>query len=80
MRAEVRRFLSPDADDLLSYVPQVADDLSLLFQVFVGPVGERGEESFDITVCTPKWLSRAALSGPVFGTHLLVVSHSISTK
>ncbi|MFG1906097.1 Imm8 family immunity protein [Kribbella sp. NPDC048928] len=40
----------------------------------VGPVDGPGEESFDLTVCTPSWLSRKIReSGPALGRHLVIV-------
>lgn len=39
-----------------------------------GPEGGRGEESFDILVCTPQWLASEVQSrGAMSGRHLLVV-------
>lgn len=44
-------------------------------RAMVGPEGEIGEESFDIKVCSPKWLEQeCARSGYVFGRHYLVVN------
>jgi len=38
-------------------------------------LGDQGEESFDLTVCDPAWLSgRADADGVVDGRHLLVMN------
>ncbi len=46
----------------------------MLIQVFAGPAGSEGEESFDIELVTTKRLaSRIAQKGPISGRHLLIV-------
>ena len=73
MRAAVRGFHSPDAD-LDSFVPQDPEDIGLLVQMVVGPAGKPGEESFDVVVCTPRWLDRCVgADGPLIGRHYLIV-------
>jgi hypothetical protein len=40
----------------------------------VGPSDGPGEESFDVMVCTPRWLSRIAHDqGPLIRRHYLIV-------
>jgi hypothetical protein len=40
----------------------------------MGPRDGPGEESFDVMVCTPSWLSRTLLSkGPLVGRHFLIL-------
>jgi hypothetical protein len=40
-----------------------------------GPANGPGEESFDVVVCTPRWLqSLTSEQGPVVGRHHLVVN------
>jgi hypothetical protein len=42
--------------------------------VYAVPADGPGEESYDLTVCTPQWLSRKVReSGPVLGRHLVIV-------
>ena len=42
--------------------------------MMVGPVGKPGEESFDVVVCTPRWLDRRVREGsPLIGRHHLVI-------
>lgn len=42
----------------------------------VGPMGGPGSESFDILVCTPKWLAQVCeKDGFVVGRHHLIVSN-----
>ncbi len=73
MRAAVRRFHSPDAD-LDTYVPDDPEDAGALVQIMAGPEGKPGEESFDVVVCTPRWLDRwVREDGPLIGRHHLVV-------
>lgn len=73
MRAAVKRFHSPDAD-LEAYVPDDAGDVGVLVQVMAGPAHSPGEESFDVVVCTPRWLRRLTEEhGPIVGRHHLVV-------
>ena len=73
MKATIRGFHSPDAD-LETYLPADASDDAIFIQMLVGPSGGDGEESFDLVVCTPKWLQRAARTdGPIVGRHFVVV-------
>lgn len=58
MRAALRRLHSPDIDDLASYRPERPDEFGFLLQMLVGPENGPGEESFDVVVCTPRWLEK----------------------
>lgn len=56
MRAVLRGFqLDPDPATL----PSDPAEFFRLAQLLVGPADGPGEESFDVTVCTPEWLSAA---------------------
>lgn len=73
MRAAIKRFHSPDVD-LENYQPDDPFDAGALVQMMVGPAEGIGEESFDVVVCTPRWLSALVRDeGPVVGRHHLVV-------
>jgi hypothetical protein len=74
MRAAVRRLHSPDVDDLREYVPGDPDVFGFLLQIMIGPEDGPGEESFDVYVCTPKWLMAKHGNGDIVeGTHMLIV-------
>jgi hypothetical protein len=73
MRATVHRFHSPDVD-LYTFSPGDPEDVGLLVQIMAGPAGGPGEESFDVVVCTPRWLARWTREhGPLMGLYHLVV-------
>jgi hypothetical protein len=74
MRAELRRLHSPDVEDLTTWTPQ-ASEFAILLQIMAGPEGAPGEESFDVTLCTPAWIaSRVATDKIMDGRHLLIVA------
>jgi len=56
MRAALRYLHSPDIPDLASFQPTEVDNFGFLLQILVGPQEGVGEESFDVMVCTPRWL------------------------
>lgn len=58
MIPELKRIHSPDIDDLVNYIPETPECFSILIQIMVGPRGEDWEESFDIDVCTPRWIDK----------------------
>jgi len=73
MRAALRRLHSPDVRDLNAWTPH-GHDFSILVQLLVGPDGDVGEESFDITLCTPGWLADQVYKyGILDARHHLVV-------
>ena len=74
MRARVKAFHSPDVQDLTAYQPQEKDNFCFLLQVMIGPADMEGEESFDIEVCTPKWLLNThGIEEVIIGRHRLIV-------
>ena len=73
MRAVLKRLdLEPDPSTL------GADpaEFSLLARMIVGPADTPGEESFDVTVCSPEWLTQACrrVGGIYNPRHHLVVN------
>src|SRR5262245_44942424 len=55
---ELKHILSPDIDDLESYFPEDPESFGFSLQLLIGPKDQVGEESFEVMVCTPQWLSR----------------------
>lgn len=70
MKPRLRRLHSPDVINLGTFVPSDSA-FAILVQILVGPSDEPGEESFDVVVCSPKWLEQQ--SGPIVGRHHLIV-------
>jgi hypothetical protein len=64
---------SSDVENLDEWKPS-GEAYSVVVRLLVGPLGGAGEESFDLTVCSPAWLSQQTELIPVFdGRHHLVV-------
>lgn len=78
MKAEIKRLHSPDIYDLSSYKPNRENDFGFLLQVIVGIKGIDSEESFDMIVCTPLWLTKQySKDDIVFGVdHLIVFEYN----
>lgn len=73
MRAELKSMHSPDID-LPTFWPESPDCFGFLLQAMIGPEGQDGAESFDIQVCTPKWLlGRHKPNDVLMGAHMLIV-------
>ena len=74
IKAEVKSIISPDIADFKSYYPEDDSCFAFLIQVIVGIMGQKGGDSFDIEVCTPKWLLlNNSSSDIIFGRHKLIV-------
>jgi hypothetical protein len=74
--AAIKRLYSPEVRDLAAYIPAEASNFGFLLQVIAGPAGEAGEESFDVMVCTPNWLSdKLGSDGTLLGRHHLLINH-----
>jgi len=75
VQAEIKRLHSPDVSNLVTYVPEDPGDFGFLLQIMAGPVGQNGEESFDVTVCTALWMgNHLGPEGILPGRHYLVVN------
>lgn len=73
MKAIIRSITSPDVD-VQTYRSANPEDDGLLLTLYIGPENGKGEESFDLMVCTPMWLRRkVTVEGPVIGRHHLIV-------
>lgn len=73
MKAVVRSVHGLDVD-VESYEPTNPGKDGVWIRFVVGPAGDQGEESFDVLVCTPRWLeSVIADDGPQIGRHHLIV-------
>jgi immunity protein 8 of polymorphic toxin system len=60
--------------DVENYLPGEDDNFGFVLRAMVGPLDGEGEESFDIVVCTPKWLAeKYGPSEVLLGLHKLIV-------
>ena len=75
MRAVIREMrLLGDYGPVDGYSSADPSNDGVWLRLMIGPADGPGEESFDILVCTPAWLSREVKShGPQIGRHHLVV-------
>ncbi|MEU4218077.1 Imm8 family immunity protein [Actinoplanes sp. NPDC026623] len=73
MRAVLK---SLDLDPDPSTLPADPSEFALLARMIVGPPDTPGEESFDVTVCSPEWLAKTCreVGGIYHARHHLVVS------
>jgi hypothetical protein len=73
MEAALKGLYSSDIDDLENYQPEEQDNFGFILRAHIGVMGT-GEDFFDITVCTPKWLAtRFDDSEVLLGLHKLIV-------
>jgi hypothetical protein len=74
MVPEIKSYSLIEGEALEAYKPRDSENFSLILRLIVGPRGQPGEESFDITVCTPtSMLDECAANGFVVGRHRLIV-------
>lgn len=75
VRACVKSLHSPDADDLVTWMPDDEAVFGFLLQAMIGPIDEEGAEAFDIIVCSPGWIARdMSDTGIRSGEHLLLMT------
>ena len=75
VRARLQLLHSPDVSDLATWVPDDETQFGFLLQAMIGPSDGEGAESFDILVCSPRWLERdMSRSGIRSGEHLLLMT------
>ena len=74
MKAELKRIHCPDIFDLEKFYPDQKNVFGILLQLMVSPDNSEGEESFDVMLCTPEWLTKTyKKSEMIFGRHYLIV-------
>ncbi len=74
MKPKIKQIHSPDIDDLVNFQPEILDNFAFLLQIIIGPENEEGEESFDIEVCTPKWLlTNYSSDNIILGLHKIII-------
>jgi hypothetical protein len=75
MRARLISLTTTERDgDSLSSVPPQAGPFAIGIRALVGPSDGSGEESFDLTVCSPDWLAAELVKGFRWGHGLLIVA------
>jgi hypothetical protein len=81
MLAALKRLHSPDVFDLESFYPADYECFGFLLQAMFGTEGDEGEDSFDMIVCTPKWLEQKLAERVIFSGrhHLIVKEYSFIT-
>lgn len=62
-------------DSLINYWPGEADNFGSWVRAMIGPEDQEGAESFDMLVCTPKWLqNELENNGPLLGRGTIIIS------
>ncbi|WP_315074031.1 Imm8 family immunity protein [uncultured Microbacterium sp.] len=80
MKAIIKGIYSSDLD-VETYLPVDPFDDGQWIRLLIGPDGGVGEESFDVLVCTTRWLAREIdCDGTQLVRHALVMERSESSN
>lgn len=72
-KSYIIEYHSPDID-VETFSPKDKGDFGFLLQVFIGTKKRKGEECFDIFICTPRWIERNYSKHTILlGLHTLIV-------
>lgn len=56
MKPIIKHLHSPDIENLKDFKQAEGSSFGFLLQIFIGPENSPGEETFDVTICSPEWL------------------------
>jgi hypothetical protein len=74
MIPKIKNIMSSDIDDLENYTPENLDNFEVSISLDIGAECEKGSEIFQVTFCTPKWLSTNCKESEIFiPRHTLIV-------
>lgn len=78
MIPEIKRLHSPDITNLKEYKQPENGEFCFLLQIIVTPKGVDGEESFDVIVCSLKWLDKRIDSFDIYNArhHLIIKNYN----
>jgi len=72
LQAELKTLFSPDIENLETWIPENSESFGFLLNLYVGVKGEKEQEYFSATVCTPQWyFNDKAEFEIIFGRHLI---------
>ncbi|WP_052351784.1 immunity 8 family protein [Deinococcus pimensis] len=76
LEAEIKELYSLDVPEALEqFRPDDPRDVGITVRMMVGTAGDDAADSFDVLVCTPRWLEREMVNGShLWGDGLLLVS------
>jgi hypothetical protein len=74
MRSEVKSILAESDDFNKDFHPDDIYNFNFLLRILVGPKGENAQESFDIEVCSTKWIEENLNDDEVMlGRHTIIM-------
>jgi hypothetical protein len=81
MRAQVSSVMTIDHGSLAAVQFDDPTDAAQWVRVIAGPDNGPGEESFDLFVCTPRWLQKKVQDdGPVIGIHHVIAGRWVADQ
>ncbi|MGA2298596.1 MAG: Imm8 family immunity protein [FCB group bacterium] len=74
MVSKIKEILTPNFNDLKTYIPENISNFKFPIQLLIGPKESEGEESFEIIICSPSWLmDNIPDGGYLHGQHYLIL-------
>jgi hypothetical protein len=74
MKSEIKQILAESEEFNQNFCPEDIYNFNFLLRILVGAKGEKGEESFDVEVCTPKWIENNLNDSDVMiGRHKIIM-------
>ncbi|MCL9677371.1 immunity 8 family protein [Acinetobacter sp. ACZLY 512] len=75
MKPVLKEIYSLEIDESLeNYIPEEEDNFEIVVRLMIGSEDNDSADSYDITICTPKWIqARCDYENIIWGKNLLIV-------